>query len=65
MAMEGGRRERERRGAPGQAQVLDLIPRTGVDRCPWRKFLFSNFITYIFILTYIEKIELLPKMRLK
>lgn len=59
-----GRREREERG-PGQAQVLGLTPWTGVAKCTGKTFLFSNFITYIFILTCVEKIDLLPRMSLK
>lgn len=56
--------EREKRG-PGQAQVLGSIPWTGVAKRTWKTFLFSNFITYIFILTCVEKIDLLRRMRLK
>ena len=59
----GGRREREE--GPWAAQVLGLIPWTGVAKCTWKTFLFSNFITYIFILTCVEKIDLLCRMRLK
>ena len=43
--------EEREKGGPGQAQVLGLIPWTGVAKYTWKTFLFSNFITYIFILT--------------
>lgn len=57
--------EEREKGGPGQAQVLGLMPWTGVAKCTWKTFLFSNFITYIFILTCVEKIDLLCRMRLK
>lgn len=45
--VERGRREK--RGGLGQAQILDLLPWTGVAKCDtWRKVLFSNVNTYIF-----------------
>lgn len=40
--------ETEREGALGQAQVLDLVPWTGVAKCgTWRKIFFSYFNTCI------------------
>lgn len=64
-----GRREREEGPWAGTGSGLCLCcvqhPWTGVAKRTWKTFLFSNFITYIFILTCVEKIDLLRRMRLK